>query len=177
LRVRTAIISVSLLPTLLVGCFFSSGSVTIEEADSALSVRSSRLPFGRRGLPIPTKDDVALVDGEAVTLGDFVSARDVMADKSRDAVLWASIGARIIEGRWRKRAADPTEPSAPKALELARYALNEMPRDRVEVSLRSFYGLAADQPLPDPPRLRRDVDAWVAAAVVQKNIQALAELR
>ncbi len=121
--------------------------------------------------PIPTKDDVALVDGRPFSISGFLALRGVMRTQSKEAILWAGTAAIAIQNATRARGRE-VEP--PAAVEIARYALGEISAAQADNSLHQYFERLGVP--PTPPEVRAELDRLLSQAVVRRNERVLASL-
>lgn len=123
-------------------------------------------------LSLPTKDDVALVDGKPLTLGAFAAIRSTVAGADRETVLWLGIAALALQNDSRARG---HEVSPKTALNLAKFAAGLLPRDVVADEAREYQG-SSRAITPDPATFKSELDALIRRAVVHRNEQAISAL-
>jgi hypothetical protein len=130
-------------------------------------------PAAAPPLALPTKDDVALVNGRPLTINAFRWVRSlVRKDRSPGNVFWIGTAALALAT---DRAPAPDALPSRESLEVALYAAGELPLD---AALRSLAAILPDLGArPSPESVRARLDALLARAAVQKNAQLLAELR
>ena len=135
----------------------SLGSVPLRRR-SDLCLRT-RAVGGR--LPLPSKDDVALVDGRPTFDHGLSRAalRSQLKNRSTAAVLWAGTAALAIQNATRARGA---ELETPAAVALAQYALGEIGADQADTRSAAALLLRAGRPAaPTPTRsARRSTGCW-----------------
>jgi hypothetical protein len=122
-------------------------------------------------LPVPTKDDVALIDGEALTLTGMMSIREAMKQPATEKAFWVGVAAIAIKNHVKK---EGHELGLPTTIAVARYAIEDLPAAEAEGPLHEYLG--AGKAIPPPQDLRHDIDQVVARSVVQRNPRVLAEL-
>jgi hypothetical protein len=124
-------------------------------------------PDSRSKLVIPTKDDVAVVDGEPISLTTFLTLRAAMPSAPVEAVFNTAVSAAVLQRIHREQGKDL---GYDIAVDLARYAYGET-RDLA----RALAALGRDR-VPPAGELKKALDEAVAHAVVQRNPRALAEI-
>lgn len=133
--------------------------------------RASEQPESIRRLPIPSKDEVALVDGRPLSLSGFVNLRTLLKDPSIENTFWVGIASLTIQNNAISRNINlPME----SAVVLARYAAQDLPLEDCAGALRAFLGPQGE--LPGQVAWKNQVERWVAQSVVQRNPQVLAQL-
>ena len=139
---------------------------------AACNFNSQEDRAAERGLPLPTKDEVVLVDGRPLSIAGFMAVRTALSQATTQSALWIGMAALAIQNETRARG---REMAMTSAVEIARYALNELSLEQVEPALRAFVGKLGA--LPPPTALRHDVELLLARAVIQRNIPVIAELQ
>jgi hypothetical protein len=123
-------------------------------------------------LPVPTADEVVVVDGRGVGIEAFEVLRAQLTTQETEYSLWAVSAVLLVQNESRAHGAE-LGPSA--ALRVVRYALGELDSSQAVDALIAFVG--PDSPAPSPNDLRRRIDALMTRAVVKRNPRLLAELR
>jgi hypothetical protein len=115
-------------------------------------------------LPLPTKDEMALVNGVPLTIRGYLDIRASAPRLSPERSLWAGIAALALhaESKQRGRPIDKVH-----ALNIARYAIEDLPPHEVVSELTHYYREGLSH-LP-PSRIRQDIDALLARSVVIKT--------
>lgn len=149
------------------GCF-SGVDLPSSVPDAGRIARDSN---GRPPLPMPSKDEVALVDGRPLTLTDYLALRDHIRKHTTEAVLWAGIAALAIQNETRARGAELRSASA---VEVALYALGELNAAEADNSLRAYFARTGLPPKPD--EVRAALDRLLATSIVRRNERALSSL-
>ncbi len=122
-------------------------------------------------LPLPTKDDVALVDGVPLTLSMFAELRARLGkDGSVENTFRLGVGSIATRNAAAKRGLS-LDPEA--SIRVVSYALGHASADDAAAALSVLWPKGA----PPPADALRQVDEWVAAALVQRNPQALTALQ
>jgi hypothetical protein len=151
-RYRVFIFALSLIS--LLGCFTPS--------------QESLLQFG---LPLPTKDEVAVVNGRPITIDHYLTIRHFLNTTSAETILWVCIATIAIQNEAQSR---NRELSPSHALEIARYAIGEMAEQEASGSLQEFYGPSVA--IPVPAQVLKDIESLTNRSVIHKNHQALSML-
>jgi hypothetical protein len=143
----------------------SAGDTPRTPAALALVGESSYRP------PIPTKDEVALVDGQPISISGFQNLRSSLKNQNVEAVFWVGVGAVALQNESRARGKQlPLTTIIP----IVRYAAGDLGRPEAEGALRDYY--AGQSLLPTADEVRHEVERLMARAVVQRNPQVLAAL-
>jgi hypothetical protein len=122
-------------------------------------------------LPMPTSDEVALVDGRPLSISGFIALRTALGNPSVETTFWIATAALALENDSRSHGAE-LSPGA--AVMVARYAVGEIPKETAEPYLRE-YESGSSQALTSA-ELRRQIERLLARSVVQRNPQVLAGL-
>jgi hypothetical protein len=131
---------------------------------------SSERSFSQ-GLPVPTKDEVALVDGRALSISGFFALRTQLKRPSTEGVLWVGIAALALQNETRARG---HEISTRAAVDIARYALGDSSAAESENGLREYFSFSAVPPAPT--QVKQELDRIVSKTTVQRNERAVASL-
>jgi hypothetical protein len=124
-------------------------------------------------LPLPGKDDVALVEGRRLTLSFFKEIEERLGPPvSVDTTLWVGLATLVIQNDSTSRAR-PLDTA--KAYEISLYALGRIPAPAIESSLKDY--IENTEPTPTPGTIREIIDQHLARSVVRHNARVLAELR
>jgi hypothetical protein len=125
-----------------------------------------------QALSLPTKDDVALVDGKALTIGAYMAIRETVTNKDRETILWLGLASLAIQNDSRSRG---HELAPDIALNLAKFATGLLPRNLVANEIREYQGAKAVT--PDAVTFKAELDALLARAVIHRNERALSDFR
>ncbi len=123
-------------------------------------------------LTLPSKDDVALIEGRALTLTFFGEIRATVPKASVETQLWLGLGAMALQDKARTR--DVYVPIR-SALIIARYAAGELSAEMAEPAVREYYQVAG--PIPEATRVRDEIDQILKQSTIHRNPQALQEFR
>jgi hypothetical protein len=157
---RSKAFLVLLIPLCIAGCFNTREPASTPAAET-----------GTTHPPFPTKDDVALVDGKPFSLSTYMAIRSILQHASVENTFWVGVAVLAIQSD-REKHGKPFKIET--ALNVARYALNDLPPELAGPSLREFFG--ETDSVPNPAELRQKIDRLVSQAVVQRNPQVLADL-
>ena len=127
-------------------------------------------PVPVTSFPMPSKDDVARVDGERFSIELYLAIRARMAHPTQKSVLWAGTTTLSL---MRQSELTGHALSLGEAMTCALYSLGELPMERAMPALTKYTGgtgLATS-----PQILKESFNQLVARVVVQKNPQILAE--
>jgi len=122
-------------------------------------------------LSLPTKDDVALVDGTPLTIGAYLAIKSTVEKSNRETVLWLGLAALVLQNDSRAKG---HELSPQAAVNLAKFAAGLLPRDVISGEIREYQGAKAVT--PDPITFKAEIDALLARAVVHRNDHALSAI-
>jgi hypothetical protein len=124
-------------------------------------------------LPMPTKDEVALVNGRPLTVMDFLIIRSALKNPTDQNVYWAGTAALSLQEDSRSKG---NELPLQTALAIVQYALNDLPAVEVISSIREFYiGRSFLHP-PSPAEVKKEIDMVMRKTLIQKGAQALSQL-
>jgi hypothetical protein len=156
--VRALALALGLLS--LAGCF---------ESTSATTPISSYTPPGlddRHG-PLPTKDEVLLINGHPLSVTDYFDIRRRVGPAvSRDAVLWIGEASLLLQDDWRAKG-EQLDPA--NSVVLSAYASGVFTLDQVKAT-----GLKS---IPPARGLFTEIEAQLKKAEVRQNHILLAELK
>lgn len=124
-------------------------------------------------LPHLTKDDVLRVNGKPLSITAYMAIRSKLKEPTKNNVLWVGTAALAMI---KETSAQGKELSPTVAIDIARYALGDLPLASADASLREYLGQNIQQPAPPPEDLKTQLDQFVARAVIQRNLRVLAEL-
>lgn len=120
-------------------------------------------------LPAPTKDEVLLVEGKAMTLSGFLALRHRFPELSKQDIAWMATAALSLQAHAEKTGSPPIDVG--RAVDLARYALGILPQGSEEF-LRGHFASSA---VPSATDFRRELDRIISQSAVQRNADLLAE--
>lgn len=120
---------------------------------------------------MPSKDDVAVVDGRPFTLTTFMSLRSRLKSQSVESVFWA--GTALISLQNEGASQGQTVPGE-TALSIVRYALGEVPLEEARKDLEVFFKSGGGA--LSPQQVRIQLDRLLMRSVIQRNPQVLAHL-
>lgn len=133
---------------------------------------SAPVPDPRSVLTLPSKDDVALIDGRALTLTAFSSLKAEIPKASTESLLWLGLGSMALQNHAR---AQGRELPALLALNIARYAAGELTGEAAHGALEALYGRTLTPPTPQA--VRQQIDQLLRNATIVRNPQAIEEFR
>ena len=125
----------------------------------------------RMRLPLPTKDEVALVNERSLTITDFNQIRSTMKKRSTEGAVWVGIGAILLQKEL-KRQGQSLAP--PVAIEIARYAWGDIPALHPPDALHHLFPDRTG--LLSPDDLKREIDRLSQQNVVIRNTRLLSLL-
>lgn len=129
----------------------------------------SRTPAVSRVLPLPTKDQLLLVDGNPVSISDYMSCRAIFPGAKKEYLVHILTRATLVSADAQKRG---VKLSLDDSVALVRYSTGEVSEASVSAALLSFAGDKVS-----PPDLNLRISSLLARAVVQINSRVLSELR
>ena len=147
----------------LAGCFNHSGP-------HAEALHASR-GLGASALPLPTKDEVALVNGRPFSLSGFYSLQSLLNHSSTEAVLWVGSGALALQNETQGQG---HELSPQAAIQISRYAIGDISFAEAESALQQYQTRATERPTPHQLKLK--IEQLLLHSVVHRNNQLLAAL-
>ena len=129
-------------------------------------------------LPMPTKDEVARVNGIPFTLSEFVSIRKSLSTRSSDKAYWIGVAALTLVSETQSRK-NPLNYSS--ALELAKYAAFESsetqslesPSEGLKKNLKFHFPTYSDS--PSPQQLKAEIEKMTQKIAVVKNPFSLSD--
>lgn len=127
-------------------------------------------PDPRTILTLPTKDDVALIDGRALTLTSFSRLKAAFPKASNESLLWLGLGSMALQSSARSKGFDLGGQSA---LNVARFAAGELSVKDAETDLRTYYQKTGI--LPGSEQVRREIETLLQDSSILRNPQALLE--
>ncbi len=132
---------------------------------SAIGCRApSKPPIEGRALALPTKDELALVDGQPISIAGFSTIKSSLSKPSNEAALWIATAALAAQHDTKRQGRDLT---LTVAVKMARYALADLPFQGAEASLRVYYG--AKGSLPSSLQVKQDLEQLMLRSVIQEN--------
>ena len=129
----------------------------------------SKQPEGFK-LPLPTKDQVALVNGRPLTLSDYHYVRSLVPQLAPQTVFWIGTAALALQI---EAHTSGVSLSSTQALEISRYSMGSLAVETAMPSLRAFY---STRPIPSPNEVKRELEALLARSVVLKSTVDLTTL-
>lgn len=122
-------------------------------------------------LPMPTKDEVALVDGRPFPISSYLALRIRLKSRGTEAALWAGMATLAIQNSTRARG---RELDSSSALSVALFALGESDLSESREGIETLFQRQAA--LPSADQVRRELDALLGASIVRRNERLLASL-
>lgn len=149
---------------------FSAAACTARTGDSARFVGA-----GSVSLPVPTKDEVLIVDGRRLSLTGYFALKERYPDLGRESLLWLSTASLALQNHAQTAGRNlQPELAANLAYQALGSAGNPVLPAEVEAEARALF--PAESAALSPASLRAAMDRLVTRAVVQRNVQVLAEL-
>jgi hypothetical protein len=115
---------------------------------------------------IPHSEQVALVNGEPLTVDSFMVVHQALGSKNPDQAYWISTAALAL-----RTALGGSHPglSLAGALDLAMYASGHRPLEKIQKSLESYRSLLGLSAQPDPDQVRKFLDRKLSSARIIRN--------
>ncbi len=120
-------------------------------------------------LPMPTKDDVALVNGRPFSVGQFLTIRSSLNHPNDERAYWIGIAALAIQNENNAKGRDISFPSA---VTIARYALKDISAAEIEFNLKEFNF----HPTASSDETRNEIESILNKSIIQKSSQNLSQL-
>lgn len=122
-------------------------------------------------LPLPTKDEMALVNGEPLTIRGYLDIRAITPSLTPEKSLWAGIAALALysEAKHKGYILDRNH-----ALKIARYALEDLASDAVAPELTAYYRTGLSR--LSPARIKLELEELLARSVVVKSSLNLSQV-
>jgi hypothetical protein len=117
---------------------------------------------------MPTKDEVALVNEQPLSISDYLNIRKIMADSTRESAIWAGISALSLQHQAGERG---VHLSARTSLDIARYALRNLSTPSAIASLQQYYHFGKTPPSPE--WVKKELEELVEKSVVKRSPVAL----
>ncbi len=123
-----------------------------------------------------SKDDVLLINGTPLSLTSFLSIRSQLKNQKKEAALWVSIATLCLIGKKTSKE-HPLSPTL--ALDVARYAIQDLPLEKAQTSLREYLGHSpsSNTVIPSSADVKKDLEELITHSTVQKNIQILSDIQ
>lgn len=130
--------------------------------------RAEKLPASAYGrLPFPSKDEVLLVDGQALSLTDYFDIRRrVGPTPDKDSVVWIGEASLLLQEEWGEKG---KHLDSAKAVLLAGYAQGIFSAEQVQPFFEGHF--------PSAKELFSDIESRRARAAVKQNSILIAELK
>jgi hypothetical protein len=119
-------------------------------------------------LPLPTKDEVARVDGRPLTIQDFLTIRSRLQNPSDATALWVGISSIALQNNAHSRGRS-IQPEY--AIDIARYAVGDLQSFSADESLKEYFPESQD--VPSPESVKKEIDALTQRSLVQKSSRPL----
>lgn len=116
-------------------------------------------------LPLPTSEEVALVNQQAYSLSDFYYVRSSLNQPNSQSAVWVGIAALALKQHTAKRGASISNETA---LFLARYAINDITLAEAIPHLRQFTPSPWSH-LPSSREVKSLFDEAIQTVRIQKN--------
>jgi len=131
----------------------------------------TKLELGGHRLPLPTKDEVALVDGRPFTLSALLSIRTLLQKPTTETAYWIGISGLLLEQR---ASSEGGSLSLETATEIARYAIGDINAAQASSQAKKFLSRSSfRQALLEPNEVKNEVDSLIRTAVIQRNTTLL----
>lgn len=119
-------------------------------------------------LPVLSKDEIASVNGNSLTLSTFLSIRSNMKEPSIETAYWIGVGGIVLLEEAHRQG---KLISGQTALEIARYAVGDLDLAHASTPLTEYYGKQAT--FPAPSTVRTEIEGHMNRAVIMRNSQIL----
>jgi hypothetical protein len=122
------------------------------------------------------KDDVLMVNGQHLSITGFMNIRSQLKDQAKEKAVWVSIATLTLLNA-------PTPAglflSPMGAVEVARYAVEDLPLEKAQLSLRDYLGYSKGQmtSLVSAREVKKQIDAAISMSTIQKNVQILSDIQ
>lgn len=123
-------------------------------------------------LPVPTKDEVLVVDGRALSISGYLVLRSQLRLRDKEGVFFAAAATLALQNDSRLTG---SELSPKEAFDIVRYALDDGASPELQEASKQYFKVSSGR-LPDAATLRKQLSLLVTRSVVQRNPQVLAEL-
>jgi hypothetical protein len=123
-------------------------------------------------LPLPTKDEVALINGHPLSVGDYLVLRSQLDTSTPEETLWVGIAAIVLQDTLQSHG---KVLSSPAAVGIARYALRAITEEEAKPHLIEYYNQL--KKFPSPEDVKREVEEISSKSLIQRNSRALSELK
>jgi hypothetical protein len=123
------------------------------------------------------KDDVLLVNGGHLSITGFLNIRSQMKDQlNKEKALWVSIATMTI---LYSPAPSGLGMSPHGAVDVARYAIGDLPLEKAQSSLRDYLGYSKGlmTTLASAKEVKKMLDLAISKATIQKNVQILSDIQ
>jgi len=121
--------------------------------------------FNQFQQPLPTKDEVALINGRPITISDYLFIRDTLQSKySPEVTLWVGLASYVLLQNTLER---KIEFSKKQALDIARYSVGDITLKEAANSLRVYF--APKAPELNPAIIKKELDTLIGRAIIIKN--------
>jgi len=142
----------------------------------ACDSKKATTTIAEKTLLLPTKDDVALVDGTPYSISGFLAIKNYLSDLSADQVVWMGIAALTLQNDAMARNSTLT---APAALGVARYAVDHLSKETTLLLLQKENSLGYFKPsgsIGSVKEVKTLIEDLMSRAVINRNAQVIAEL-
>lgn len=127
-------------------------------------------PASAAALPLPTKDEVALVEGRPFSVSAYLSLRASLKRPSDEDAFWVGTAAIALQQQAHARGQSL---AANVAADVARFAIRDLGPLEAQDSLRAVFGA----PHPASGTVKRQLDELVSKVFVQRNEALLSALK
>lgn len=142
----------------------------------AISGCESKKPLlsDRQVLALPTKDEVALINGRALSFAQFEEVHRKLGKPSLESSLWICLGAMVLQDDLKQSLGRSLE--ANYSIDIARYAAGAVSAPLIEPAWEAYSG-GAKRPILPQEQLRAKIEELLSRSEIVRNPHALSEVR
>ncbi|MBL7715894.1 MAG: hypothetical protein JNL01_10560 [Bdellovibrionales bacterium] len=126
----------------------------------------------RPGLVLPSKDEVARINGKPLSLAAFLHLKRVIPKATTESLLWVGLGAMALQESLYQSGIVVTDEHA---IRISRYGVGNLPLEQVKDDLRSAFPVLKSP--PSVQEIRDKIDALLSNAEILRNPAALEDFR
>jgi hypothetical protein len=147
-------------------------------AVSGCERRKPLLVSDRQVLALPTKDEVALINGRALSFAQFEEIHRKLGKPSLESTLWICLGAMVLQDDLKQTQGRLLE--ANYSIDIASFAAGATSAPLIEPAWQAYSvnsAGAAARPIPPKEELRAKIEALLNRSEIVRNPHALSEVR
>jgi hypothetical protein len=130
-----------------------------------------RIELQGHPLPLPTTNEIALVNGKPFTISSLISIRSTLRNASNETAFWVGVGGLLLQ---QQALSDGKILAVDTAIEVARYAIGDINPLQATPTLKDFFRDVNKTPdFPQPEEVKRQVDLLIKQATILKNNQLI----